>query len=64
MEATTEGELDSAFAALVARKTEALFVGSDTFFWDAREQIAGLAIELRQLTVKAHQSPAVTNPRR
>jgi putative ABC transport system substrate-binding protein len=43
VEASTEHELEGAFAALAVRNAGALFVGSDTFFFDARERIADLA---------------------
>jgi len=51
VEASTEHELDGTFATLAARNAGALFVGSDTFFFDAREHIANEAIRLRLPTM-------------
>src|SRR5262249_28138643 len=41
--ATTMGEIDTAFTAMVKKNVGALLVGSDPFFGARREQIIGLA---------------------
>jgi putative tryptophan/tyrosine transport system substrate-binding protein len=41
--ASTEGDLDTAFATLARQQVRALLVGTDSLFLDRREQIAGLA---------------------
>jgi putative tryptophan/tyrosine transport system substrate-binding protein len=41
--ATTTGEIDTAFTAMVQNRVGALLVGSDPFFGNLREQIIGLA---------------------
>jgi putative tryptophan/tyrosine transport system substrate-binding protein len=41
--ATTTGEIDTAFMAMVQNRAGALLVGSDPFFGDRHEQIIGLA---------------------
>ena len=41
--ASSESDLDTAFAALVQRRAHALLVGSDVFFTNRREQIVALA---------------------
>jgi ABC-type uncharacterized transport system substrate-binding protein len=43
VEASSEGELDAAFAELARLHAEALVVGADAFFYNQREQIAALA---------------------
>jgi putative ABC transport system substrate-binding protein len=43
LEASTESEIDAAFAALVQRQAGALFVQTDAFFLNRREQITALA---------------------
>jgi putative ABC transport system substrate-binding protein len=43
LEATTEGELDNAFATVAKLGTDALVVGNDPFFNSQRSKIAGLA---------------------
>jgi putative tryptophan/tyrosine transport system substrate-binding protein len=41
--ASSEGDLDAAFAALVQQRADALLVGNDVFFTNRREQIVALA---------------------
>jgi len=41
--ASSESDLDAAFATLVQRRTDALLVGNDVFFTNRREQIVALA---------------------
>jgi putative ABC transport system substrate-binding protein len=43
LKASTEGEIDAAFASLVQRQAGALVVSADPFFWVRREQIVALA---------------------
>jgi putative ABC transport system substrate-binding protein len=43
LRAQTEAEIDAAFASLVRTRAEALFIGSDGFFFDQRSRIAALA---------------------
>jgi putative tryptophan/tyrosine transport system substrate-binding protein len=43
LNASTEHEIDAAFATLVQRRTEALLLTDFTFFNDRREQLVGLA---------------------
>ena len=43
--ATTTGEIDTAFTAMVQNRVGALLVGSDPFFANRREQIIGLAAQ-------------------
>ena len=43
LKASTESEIDAAFAALVQRQAGALVVSSDPFFFIRREQIVALA---------------------
>jgi putative tryptophan/tyrosine transport system substrate-binding protein len=43
LKATTESEIDAAFATLVQRQAEAVLVGADPFFNTRREQIVTLA---------------------
>jgi putative tryptophan/tyrosine transport system substrate-binding protein len=43
LKASTEGEIDAAFAALAQRQAGALFVNSDPFFFYRREQLSALA---------------------
>jgi ABC-type uncharacterized transport system substrate-binding protein len=57
--ASTEREIDAAFAALDGQKVKALFVASDPFFYNRREQIVAL---VARLSVPAifHQREFVT----
>ena len=43
LKASTEGEIDAAFATLATLHADALVVGGDAFFTDRREQFAALA---------------------
>jgi putative ABC transport system substrate-binding protein len=43
LKASTEGEIDAAFATLVRLNTGALVIGPDPFFGSRREQLVGLA---------------------
>ena len=43
LKASTESEIDAAFATLVQLQAGALFVGGDPFFFSRREQLLGLA---------------------
>jgi putative tryptophan/tyrosine transport system substrate-binding protein len=43
LNASSESDLDAAFAALVQRRADALLVGNDVFFTNRREQIVALA---------------------
>ncbi len=43
LKASTEGEIDAAFATLVERHAGALVVGADPFFSSRREQLVALA---------------------
>jgi putative ABC transport system substrate-binding protein len=51
MTATTEAEIDAAFASLRQKPADALIVGSDTFFTTRRDQIIALAAQSRIPTV-------------
>jgi putative ABC transport system substrate-binding protein len=51
LNASTESEIDAAFAALVQRQADALFVASDPLFFTRREQIVAL--------VARHAVPAI-----
>jgi putative tryptophan/tyrosine transport system substrate-binding protein len=44
LSASTENEIDRAFATVVQRKAGALFVGNNAYFIGRREQIAALAL--------------------
>jgi putative ABC transport system substrate-binding protein len=57
--ASTEREIDAAFAALDGQKVRALFVASDPFFYNRREQLVAL---VARLSVPAifHQREFVT----
>jgi putative ABC transport system substrate-binding protein len=44
LKASTEGEIETAFAALVELQVGALVVGSDPFFLSRREQLLALAL--------------------
>ena len=57
--ASTEREIDAAFVALDGQKVKALFVASDPFFYNRREQIVAL---VARLSVPAifHQREFVT----
>jgi putative ABC transport system substrate-binding protein len=46
-EAGTEAEVDTAFAAFVEQKIEALLIGNDPFFGSQREKLAALAVRLK-----------------
>jgi putative tryptophan/tyrosine transport system substrate-binding protein len=48
LEASTESEIDAAFASLAQRPTGALLVLSDPFFFNRREQIVALAARSRR----------------
>jgi ABC-type uncharacterized transport system substrate-binding protein len=43
LKASTQGEIDAAFATLVQLHAEALLVGTDPFFFNRREQLVALA---------------------
>jgi putative ABC transport system substrate-binding protein len=43
LKASTESEIDAAFASLVQRQAGALVVSSDAFFYSRREQLVALA---------------------
>jgi putative ABC transport system substrate-binding protein len=58
--ARTEGDLDTAFANLVAKGVQALLVGTDPFFNSRREQIAAFAVR-DSLPVIYPQREYVTN---
>ena len=45
--ASTVGEIEAAFAAIAARKPDALLVGTDPFFVDQRANIVARAANLR-----------------
>jgi putative tryptophan/tyrosine transport system substrate-binding protein len=49
--ASTPPDLVTAFAGLGQQRVDALIVGSDPFFWNARDQLVGLAAGLRTVTV-------------
>jgi putative ABC transport system substrate-binding protein len=53
--ASSEGEIDAAFAMLAQRRIGALLVGNDVFFYSRREQIVTLAAR--------HAIPAIYNVR-
>jgi putative ABC transport system substrate-binding protein len=44
LKASTESEIDAAFASLVQRQAGALVVSADPFFYSRREQIVALAV--------------------
>jgi putative ABC transport system substrate-binding protein len=46
LKASTESEIDAAFAALVQQHAEALLVGTDPFFFNRREQLVALAAHI------------------
>ena len=51
--ATTAGDIDTAFTAMVQNRVGALLVGSDPFFANRREQIIGLAAQYAIPTIHA-----------
>jgi hypothetical protein len=51
LKASTESEIDAAFAALGQLQAGALIAGTDAFFTGRREQIVGLAVK--------HANPAI-----
>jgi putative ABC transport system substrate-binding protein len=51
LRASSEGELDAAFATMVHQRSDVLLVGSDTFFISRRDQLASLAA--------GHRIPAI-----
>jgi putative tryptophan/tyrosine transport system substrate-binding protein len=53
--ASTSGEIDTAFASLAREPPDALFVGGDAFFTSRRVQIANLAARDRIPAVYAHR---------
>jgi len=53
--ASSEREIDAAFASLAQRRVGAVLVGNDVFFYSRREQIVGLAAQ--------HAIPAIYNVR-
>ena len=46
LKASTDSEIDAAFAALAQRQAGALLIGADGFFYNRREQFAALAAQL------------------
>jgi putative ABC transport system substrate-binding protein len=54
LKASTEGEIDSAFAVLVSREAGALVVAGDSFFTGHREQIAAQASRNAVPTIYPH----------
>jgi ABC-type uncharacterized transport system substrate-binding protein len=58
LEASTESEIDAAFATLVERPAGALIVATDTFFFSRREQIVALASYLSVPTIYGGREPA------
>jgi hypothetical protein len=57
VKASTEGEIDAAFASLVQLHAGALFVGDDPFFGSQREQLVALAARYRVPTVYPFREP-------
>jgi putative tryptophan/tyrosine transport system substrate-binding protein len=55
LNASTEGEIDAAFTALVQRQAGALQIPGDSFFWTRREQIVGLAARHAVPTIYAQR---------
>ncbi len=60
LKASTESEIDAAFATLVNRHTDALIVGDDVFFTTRREQLVALAARYR---VPAIEHGGANSPR-
>lgn len=58
MHATTEGELEAAFAAAAEQKVEGLVIGTDAFFNSRTEEMAALALRHRLPTI--YQYPEFT----
>jgi putative tryptophan/tyrosine transport system substrate-binding protein len=56
--ATSPGEIDAAFTAMVQNRVGALVVGSDPFFFSRREQIVALAAEHAIPTIYAGRETA------
>ena len=54
--ASTESDLDAAFASLVRQRADALLVGNDVFFTNRREQIVALAARHAVPTIYAFRS--------
>jgi len=54
--ASSEGDLDTAFAALVQQRADALLVGNDAFFNSRREQIVALASRYALPTIYSFRS--------
>jgi putative tryptophan/tyrosine transport system substrate-binding protein len=55
LNASTEGEIDAAFTALVQRQAGALQIPGDSFFWTRREQIVALAARHAVPTIYAQR---------
>jgi putative ABC transport system substrate-binding protein len=55
VQASTESEIDAAFASLIQKRASALVVGADVFFLSRREQLAALA--------ERHAVPAIYQAR-
>jgi len=54
LQASTEGELNTAFASLVHLRAGALFIGNDAFFASRSEQLAALALRYAVPTIFAY----------
>jgi putative ABC transport system substrate-binding protein len=59
--ATTAGEIDTAFTAMVQNRVGALLVGSDPFFLNRRERIIALAAQHAIPTIYAGREAAVAD---
>ena len=56
LNASTESDVDAAFASLVEQRADALLVGNDVFFTNRREQIVALAARHAVPTIYAFRS--------
>jgi putative ABC transport system substrate-binding protein len=54
LNASTEGEIEAAFANIAQQRSAALTIGTDTFFYSRRDQLVGLAARYAIPTIYFH----------